>query len=176
MKALIVIDMQNDFITGSLGSEEAQKIVPKVQRLINEYFERGDAIYYTQDTHYLGDYHMIQEGRKLPTEHCIFGSDGWRIADGLDIQQTSFTHPIYHLNKNTFAYDNWEDEYLNQYEEITICGLVSSICVVSNALVIKALYPELEIKFAAYASAGLTEDNHKAAIEVMRSCQIGVIE
>lgn len=173
MKALIVIDMQNDFITGALGSLEAKAIVPKVKKLVEQFFVNGDAIYYTQDTHWAADYHLTQEGAKLPVLHCVMGSWGWRIVDGVDINKED--EYIHHLNKETFAYDDWLHENLAQYEEIWICGLVSSICVVSNALVIKELYPELSIKFVSYASAGLTPENHQAACEVMRSCQIEVI-
>lgn len=174
-KALIVIDMQNDFITGALGSTEAQAIIPEVKKLVEIFHKNGDSIYYTQDTHYAADYPLSQEGIKLPVLHCVMGSWGWRIVDGVDFILGSAERPIYHLNKETFAYNDWEEENLDQYDEIWICGLVSSICVVSNALIIKGLYPELPIKFVSYASAGLSPENHAAAIEIMKSCQIEVI-
>ena len=174
MKALIVVDVQNDFVTGSLGSFEAQSIIPAVKDLIETYQKNGDAIYYTQDTHTHDEYLKSQEGVKLPVEHCIWGTWGWRIVDGCDIKGTY--NNVYHYHKDKFGYDYWEDCNLSNCEEITICGLVSSICVVTNALLIKTAFPEVPIKFAAYASAGLSSDNHAAAIEVMRSCQIEVIE
>ena len=109
----------------------------------------------------------------MPVRHCIYGSWGWRIIDELDYKIEN--ENIHHLNKCTFGYDDWYDEHLEKYDEVWICGVVSSICVVSNALIIKSLWPELPIKFIAYASAGLTPENHLAAIEVMKSCQIEVI-
>ena len=172
MKALIVIDVQNDFVTGSLGSEAAQAIIPKVSALVDEFYGNRDAIYYTQDTHF-DDYSKTQEGEKLPIKHCRFNTEGWQIVKEVNVPDGP---NIYRITKETFGYINWNKFHLNQYDEIVICGLVSSICVISNALILKALYPELPIKFVAYASAGLTPENHKAACEVMRSCQIEVIE
>jgi len=177
MKALIVIDAQNDFCdhNGILTNPEAEAAVPKIEMLVNNYHKKGYSIYYTQDTH-TQEYLKTQEGKNLPVPHCLYGSWGWRVKNGIDIPAGSANYPVYHLYKKSFGYDDWEDEHLDQYSEITVCGFVSSICVISNILIIKALYPELKIKFAAYASAGLTPENHAAAIEVMRSCQIEVIE
>jgi nicotinamidase-related amidase len=176
-RALIVIDMQNDFChpNGALTTKEAQEIVPQVIKLVDEFRNSGEAIFYTLDTHD-SDYMSTQEGQKLPVMHCQYGSWGWRIIDGVDLIHSSEMDNVYHLMKNTFAYNDWGSIQLDQYDEIIICGLVSSICVIANAIVIKSLYPELPIKFAAYTSAGLTPENHKAAIEVMRSNQIEVLE
>lgn len=175
MKALIVVDVQNDFVTGALGSAAAQAIVPKVRELIEQFHNNGDAIYFTQDTHtdkYLVD---TQEGKKLPVEHCMYETWGWKIVDGIDIPSI-FKNNVYHLYKSNFGYNSWQYWRLSKYEEIWICGLVSSICVVTNALLIKTFAPEVPMKFIAYASAGLSPENHAAACEVMRSCQIEVVE
>lgn len=175
-KALIVIDMQNDFChqNGVLTTPEAQAIIPKVAALVDLYHENGDTIYYTRDSHD-ENYLHTQEGQKLPIEHCKYGSWGWRVVNEVDLQEVG-NSKVYHLDKETFAYNAWEDEHLDQYDEVVICGVVSSICVIANAIMIKALYPELPIKFIAYASAGLNSEDHKAAIQVMRSSQIEVIE
>ena len=175
MRALIVVDMQNDFAAagGTLTTKEAINIVHNVYELVNEFLENGDAIYFTRDTHDEG-YRWTQEGMKLPVEHCRYGTWGWQIVNGLDVKETPHNN-VKHLNKHQFAYDAWEDEDLGQYDEIVVCGVVSSICCISNCLVIKSIYPELPIKFAAYASAGLNPTNHANAIDVMRSCQIEVL-
>ena len=174
-RALIVIDMQNDFATkgGTLVTKEAINIVDNVQDLVNEFLQNNEAIYFTRDTHDEG-YRWTQEGIKLPVEPCKYGSWGWQIVDGVDAQETAHNR-VRHLNKMQFAYDAWEDEDLGQYDEIILCGVVSSICVISNALVIKGIYPNLPIKFASYASAGLNPTDHANACAVMRSCQIEVI-
>ncbi len=175
-RALIVIDMQNDFChpNGALTTKEAQECVPMVIKLVEEFRNSGEAIYFTQDTHDL-NYRNTQEGQKLPIDHCRYGSWGWRIIDGVDLKLTDEDN-VYHLMKDTFAYDDWISEELNRYEEVILCGVVSSICVISNAIVIKSLYPELPIKFAAYASAGLNPTDHANACAVMQSCQIEVIK
>ena len=174
-RALIVIDMQNDFAAagGSLATKEAINIVSSVYQLVNEFLQNDEFIYFTQDTHDEG-YRWTQEGTKLPVEHCKYGTWGWQIVNGIDVKETSHNR-VKHLNKMQFAYDGWENEDLNQYDEIIICGVVSSICVISNALVIKSIYPDLPIKFASYASAGLNPADHANACAVMRSCQIEVI-
>lgn len=175
-RALIVVDMQNDFVAagGALMTKEACQIVPEVIKLIDNFRNSGEAIYFTQDTHDF-NYLNTQEGQKLPIEHCRYGAWGWRIADGVDLKLTE-TDNVYHLMKNAFAYNDWDSMELDQYDEVILCGVVSSICVISNAIVIKSLYPELPVKFAAYASAGLNPTDHANACAVMRSCQIEVIE
>lgn len=174
-RVLIVVDMQNDFVhkNGSLTNPEAQACVPAVRALIEEFHKNGEMIYFTQDTH-SEDYRNTQEGQKLPVDHCRYGTWGWQVINECDIKETDRTK-VRHLNKDHFGYDDWFSEHLEKYDEIWICGVVSSICVISNALIIKELCPETPIKFPAYASAGLNPMNHACAIEVMRSCQIEVI-
>jgi nicotinamidase-related amidase len=166
MKTLIVIDMQNDFISGSLGTKEAQAIVPNVKKKIEEYKARGDEIIFTRDTHQ-SDYLETNEGKHLPIKHCINGTYGWIIADEVN-------YPEYkHVNKRTFGYTFWN--YEEEFEEIELVGLCSDICVISNALILKAQFPKINITVDASCCAGTTPKKHKAALEVMKSCQINVI-
>ena len=118
MKTLIVVDMQNDFIDGSLGTREAQAIVPKVKEKIKEYQERGDEIIFTRDTHQ-SDYLNTPEGKKLPVEHCIEGTKGWEIAEGLEVPGCSY------INKPTFGWTHWSER---NFEEIELCGLCTDLC------------------------------------------------
>lgn len=165
MKTLIVVDMQNDFVTGSLGTKEAQAIVPNVKRKIQEYSDRGDRIIFTQDTH-CHNYLDTQEGKMIPVEHCIYETEGWKIVDGLEVPN------CIHINKTSFGWDGWDE--LN-YEEIELIGVCTDICVISNALILKAQFPEVKITVDASCCAGVTLELHEAALKVMRSCQINVI-
>lgn len=174
-KILIVIDMQNDFIDGVLGSKEAQAIVPKVKKKIDEYNKNGNPVIFTRDTHdnnYLG----TSEGQKLPIKHCIRGTDGWQI--GLEVRAGDYGI----INKRTFGYLKWENalEYFVDGLDlknvvVEICGLDSDICVVTNALIIKTIYPDINVMVDASCCAGTTPEKHKAALEVMKSCQIDVV-
>lgn len=166
MKTLIVVDMQNDFISGSLGTKEAQAIVPNVKKKIEEYKARGDEIIFTRDTH-PSNYLETNEGKHLPVKHCIKGTYGWIIADEVN-------YPEYkHINKRTFGYTLWN--YEGEFEEIEIVGLCTDICVVSNALILKAQYPEIKITVDSSCCAGVTPESHQAALTVMKMCQIEVI-
>lgn len=167
-KVLIVVDMQNDFIDGSLGTKEAQAIVPNVKRKIQEYKERGDEIIFTRDTHQ-ENYLYTQEGRKLPITHCIEDTYGWQISDSLESEN------CFYVNKDTFGWLDWEDVLYNRYDEIELVGLCTDICVVSNALILKATFPETEITVDASCCAGVTPESHKAALTTMKMCQINII-
>ncbi len=164
-KTLIVVDMQNDFIDGSLGTKEAQAILPKVKAKIQEYQARGDEILFTRDTHQ-ADYLNTPEGRKLPVEHCIAGTHGWEIAEGLEVPGCVI------IDKPTFGWLHWDER---TFGEIEILGLCTDICVVSNALILKAAFPDVEITVDAECCAGVTPETHKAALETMKMCQINVI-
>jgi nicotinamidase-related amidase len=176
-KTLIVIDMQNDFITGSLGTKEAQAIVPNVKKKIEEYRARGDEIIFTRDTHY-DDYLETNEGKHLPVKHCIKYTHGWEIAEELSLQNGNSI-----INKLTFGYNGWNvyfDCGLSIIEnsvpdEIELVGLCTDICVVSNALILKAMYPEIDITVDASCCAGVTPESHQAALTTMKMCQINVI-
>ncbi len=156
-KILVVIDMQNDFIDGSLGTPEAVAIVNNVRRKIESY-DRND-VYATRDTHQV-DYLETQEGQNLPVEHCIEGTEGWQIRSSL-----ASLIPSGHIyNKPTFGC-------------LELAGEIQAdICVVSNALILKAFMPEIKISVDASCCAGVTPQKHRAALETMRSCQIHVTE
>lgn len=165
MKTLIVVDMQNDFVTGSLGTKEAQAIIPTVRKKIQEYVNRGDQIIFTRDTHY-SNYLDTQEGKMLQVEHCMYTTKGWQIVEGLEVPGCKY------IDKETFGWNNWNDY---DYEEIELIGVCSDICVIFNALILKAQFPETKITVDASCCAGVTPELHEAALKVMRSCQINVI-
>ena len=168
-RILIVIDMQNDFIDGALGTPEAEAIVPAVADKIRSY--PPEAILATMDTHG-PDYLSTQEGRMLPVEHCIRGTDGWRIRP--EIAELLSEAAIY--EKPTFGSIQMAEAVraMEDVEEIELVGLCTDICVVSNALLLKAYLPEATIRVDASCCAGVTPEKHLAALETMRSCQITV--
>lgn len=178
-KLLIVVDMQNDFITGALGSEDAQKIVNNVVDKVNSY--NPERVVFTRDTHY-GNYLMTQEGKKLPVPHCIKDTYGWEVIK--ELQETKAykleredTVPIT-LDKDSFGYNSWCIFFASnriKASEIEIVGVCTDICVVSNALILKALLPELPITVDARCCAGITPESHEAALKVLKMCQINVI-
>lgn len=180
MKALIVIDMQNDFVYGSLGTKEARAIVPKVVTKVRDYEKNEARVIFTKDTHDK-DYLSTQEGKYLPVEHCIKNTDGWQIIPELLENNKS----IFVFNKITFGstdlanfiqemyYDYYETE--EQITEVELVGVCTDICVISNALLLKAYCPELKITVDASCCAGVTPEKHNAALEVMKSCQIEII-
>ena len=174
MKALIIIDFQNDFVTGALGTPEARTIIPAIQSLIDEAYTEDHIIIYTRDTHD-ADYVDTQEGRKLPISHCLYGTDGWNIVPECECKEIP-GNLVYHFNKKQFGYDDWEHtEALKAAEEIILCGVCTDICVITNALLLKTYFPETPIKVVASACAGTTPENHAAALQVMQSCQIEII-
>lgn len=159
-KVLIVIDMQYDFIYGSLGSEAAQAIVPKVAEKVKNF--NGD-VFCTKDTHF-ENYLDTFEGKNLPIEHCIIGTPGHRLIPEVDKGQS--------INKSSFGYD-WGG--FGKYDEIEICGLLTDICVISNALILRSKYPEKRIVVDSNCCAGSSIENHRAALMVMNSCMIDII-
>jgi nicotinamidase-related amidase len=167
-KTLIVIDMQNDFINGTLGTKEAQAIVPNVKQKIEEYKSRGDNIIFTRDTHF-DNYLETNEGKHLPVKHCIEKTYGWCIHDDLD--EVDYLH----IDKESFGYNSWDLWIDWDTESIELVGLCTDICVVSNALILKATFPELPISVDASCCAGVTPESHQAALETMKMCQINVI-
>lgn len=170
-KTLIVVDMQNDFIDGALGTKEAQAIVPNVKKKIEEYKARGDEIIFTKDTHYYDSYLYTNEGQHLPVGHCIKDTEGWNISKELDTKCCNI------IDKNTFGYNAW-DLHITQEDvddEIELVGLCTDICVISNALILKATFPEMKITVDASCCAGVTPKSHQAALITMKMCQIDVI-
>lgn len=165
-KTLIVIDMQNDFVTGALANPTAETIIPNIKKKIEEYERNGDKIIFTRDTH-RSNYLETTEGKYLPVPHCIHGTWGWLVVDELN-------HPeYYHVNKTTFGYPHWE--YENDLEEIELVGTCTDICVISNALILKAQFPNANITVDASCCAGVTPESHQAALTTMKMCQINVI-
>lgn len=164
-KTLIVVDMQNDFIDMALGTTEAIAIVPNVKAKIQQYIENGDEIIFTRDTH-SENYLDTPEGKKLPVPHCIKGTKGWEIADGLYVEGCKI------IDKPNFGWPHWNEENLCDVELI---GLCTDICVVSNALIIKATFPDAAVKVDSSCCAGVTRDSHNAALTTMKMCQIDVI-
>ena len=171
-KILVVIDMQNDFIDGSLGTKEAQQIVPRVVEKIKEYDPWN--IYLTRDTHY-ENYLDTQEGRNLPVEHCIEGTHGWQLNDAVAKAAEKATV----IDKPTFGSNRLAGllmtERAQEALEIELVGLCTDICVVSNALLFKAAMPEAPITVDASCCAGVTPESHRHALETMKMCQIRVI-
>lgn len=167
-KAIIVVDMQNDFIDGALGTKEAQEMLPRLAEKL-AHAEREADILFTMDTHGK-DYLSTQEGKKLPVEHCIKHSKGWEIADALK----SFTDKAKAVvEKPTFGSTKLP-ELVADYDEIEIVGLCTDICVISNALLLKAFYPEKKISVDASCCAGVTPESHKNALNAMKMCQIEI--
>lgn len=167
-KLLVVVDMQNDFVSGSLGTKEAQTVADRAVKKVKAANEAGIDIIFTRDTHET-DYLQTQEGRKLPVEHCIRGTKGWEIIEAL----TPFVMQV--IDKPTFG--STELAHLaakNEYDEIELIGLCTDICVVSNALILKACLPETNVKVDASCCAGVTPESHDAALKTMTMCQVEV--
>lgn len=172
MKVLVVVDMQNDFITGALGSEEARAIVPKVVRKVDLEIEKGSVIMYTMDTHY-EDYLQTPEGKMLPVPHCIITTDGWRIIPELEF----IVNRALCWEKNIFGSVDLCAELAENDDitEVEFIGVCTDICVISNAIMLKSMMPMAKITVDSTCCAGVTPEKHEAALEVMRSCQINVI-
>jgi nicotinamidase-related amidase len=149
----------------ALGTREAVAILPAVKAKIAAYAAAGHEILYTRDTHE-ENYLDTPEGRKLPVKHCIRGTKGWQIADGLYIDGCRI------IDKPNFGWPHWADERL---EDVELIGLCTDICVVSNALIIKATFPEAEVKVDGACCAGVTPESHAAALQTMAMCQIDIL-
>ena len=171
MKLLIVVDMQNDFIDGMLGTPEAQAIVPAVVKKIRKYTTGDRAVMYTRDTHY-EHYLETQEGKKLPIPHCIIGTKGWEIKDGL------YTKDSIIVDKPTFGSKNlplYISSNFHNIESIELVGLCTDICVISNAMLLKAYFSEIPIMVDSKCCAGVTPESHNNALEAMKMCQIEIV-
>jgi nicotinamidase-related amidase len=167
---LVVVDMQNDFIDGALGTKEAAAIVDNVRKKI-EGFE--GTVLFTRDTHY-EDYMDTQEGSNLPVPHCIKGTKGWEIREELEALRTTEA-----IDKVTFGSSKLPEVLHKMHEEnpiesITFVGLCTDICVISNVMVTKAFLPEVPIIVDAACCAGVTPESHKNALDAMKVCQVKV--
>ncbi|MCH4166154.1 MAG: cysteine hydrolase [Megasphaera sp.] len=171
-QAYIIIDMQNDFISGSLGTPEAATIIPRIEARIiaskKDEVNHTD-LFFTQDTH-TEDYLDTQEGRKLPIQHCIKDTKGWQICK----QLLPYTLSAVILEKPTFGCTDLVLETA-PYDRLVLMGLCTDICVISNALLLKAYYPEKEIIVDSSCCAGVTPESHKTALQAMKACHIDVV-
>ena len=167
-KILVVVDMQNDFIDGALGTPEAVEIVPYVKELIENF---DGKVYFTRDTHF-ENYMETQEGANLPVPHCVKNTDGWKIRSELDALRKTEA-----IDKLTFGSKELVEVLAseNDIEGVTFVGLCTDICVISNAMVVKAFYPEIPLTVDAKGCAGVTPESHKRALDAMKVCQIKVI-
>jgi len=175
MKFVITVDMQNDFVTGSLANKDAQKIVQPLAEYLRKAEAEGYKLIFTQDTH-SEDYLNTPEGKKLPVPHCVKDTEGWKIVPGL----AEFSGE--RVEKPVFGYSGWENFFKRTYNagadevnEIVLTGVCTDICVVSNALLLKSVFPAADIKVIGNLCAGLTPEKHRAALDVMSSCQIDII-
>ena len=170
-KILIVVDMQNDFIDGTLGTPEAVAIVDNVKRKIEGF---DGEVLFTRDTHF-ENYLDTQEGKSLPVMHCIKGTQGWQIRSELDALRKTDA-----IDKLTFCsstlFELLEDENARErIDEITLVGLCTDICVISNAIGIKAFLPEVKVVVDSSCCAGVTVESHNNALDAMKMCQIEII-
>lgn len=172
-KLLFVIDMQNDFIDGALGTKEAQSILPAVIERVRSF--DGDVIF-TRDTHF-DDYMETQEGKNLPVPHCIKGTPGWELAPELEKLRQERNAPVF--DKLTFGCKELpaylEEHYPEGLESAEFIGVCTDICVISNALLIKAFCPEAEVCVRAGCCAGVTPQSHQTALAAMRACQVKIL-
>lgn len=168
MKILVVVDMQNDFIDGALGTPEAVKIVPYVKELIENF---DGKVLFTRDTHF-PDYMDTQEGKNLPVAHCIRNTPGWEIRPELDALRKTDA-----IDKLTFGSSELPGilQKEENIESITFIGLCTDICVISNVMITKAFFPEVPLIVNAKACAGVTPESHKNALAAMKMCQVTVI-
>ena len=167
MKYLIVVDMQNDFINGSLGSKDAEAIVPSV---VNKVKNFDGKVIFTRDTHF-EDYLKTQEGRKLPVVHCVKDTEGWQICDELKPYAKTV------VDKVTFGSVDLPDiikNFKDDIEEIELCGLCTDICVISNAMILKAAFPEITVTVDSKCCAGVSVESHNTALNAMRAVQIEI--
>ena len=169
MNVLIVVDMQNDFIDGALGTPEAVKIVPAVRKRIELARARGETVIFTRDTHF-EDYMNTQEGKNLPVPHCIKQTEGWEISSALPVGDALI------LDKPTFGSTDLGRCLVSlQPDRIELIGPCTDICVISNALLVKAFLPETPVAVDASCCAGVTPESHQNALAAMRMCQIEVL-
>jgi len=169
-KYLIVVDMQNDFIDGALGTDEAISIVPNVERKIKEF---DGKVYFTRDTHF-ENYMESLEGSNLPVPHCIKGTHGWQVRKELDLLRK--TDPI---DKLTFGSSELAkllvaENEIEPIESITFVGLCTDICVISNVFTVRSFLPEVRLIVDASCCAGVTPESHNTAIVSMKTCQIQI--
>ena len=174
-KLLIVVDMQNDFITGSLGSAMAEEITGNVEEKIKEYLQEGQTVIYTKDTHF-EHYPDTQEGKNLPVPHCIRGTEGWQLEKRIEALCEKAGSKVY--EKQTFGSKELAEDIqkgiYDDYDQIEFVGLCTDICVISNVMLVKAFLPEVPLVVDACCCAGVTKESHENALAAMKSCQVQI--
>ncbi len=173
-KVLIVVDMQNDFTTGALRNEDAIAIIPDVVNKVKAAKEEGADIIFTRDTH-TEEYMNTEEGANLPVPHCIKGTPGWEIIDEL---KPYTGEPARVIDKVTFGSSDLASVISSEYQdagEIELIGICTDICVISNAMLVKAFAPNVHVKVDASCCAGVTKDSHNTALNAMKACHVEVV-
>lgn len=173
MKTLIIVDMQEDFIRGPLGTPEAQKVEMDIARVLRSV--SYDHIFVTRDTHD-SDYLATQEGMKLPVPHCIKNTPGWQVSAIIMAELKKPEVFCTFINKPTFGYLAWNRTSISGREddEIILVGVCTDVCVISNALILRSMFPYARIRVVPFLCAGTSPENHQKALDVMKSCQIEV--
>lgn len=169
-RALVVVDYQTDFVTGSLGSPHAEAIEDNIISKIKEYIERGDKVFFTMDTHDCG-YLKTNEGLHIPIEHCIKGTPGWRLHGEVAIYQGRGMT----IEKDTFGSFDLVRQ-LSGFSDIELCGVATNICVIANAVLLKTAYPDSKIMVDPDCVASYDEHLHRKALDIMRSLSIDILE
>ena len=172
---LVVVDMQNDFVSGVLGTQEAFDIVPQVVGRVVDGLNRGETVLFTRDTHG-PEYPETQEGKNLPVSHCVKGTWGWELEPHIEALRGSAPIDKPAFGSVSLAEALRDRERCGGLEEIVLVGLCTDICVISNAVLLKAFLPETRITVDAACCAGVTPESHRTALEAMRACQIRVEE
>lgn len=168
MKHFIVVDMQNDFCTGALANKDAVAVIPRIKAELQAAKAEGMNIIFTRDTH--GENYMeTGEGKHLPVPHCVKDTEGWQVVP--ELMEETDENTLF-IDKTHFGFDNWA-EYVKEGDEVVICGTCTDICVVSNALALKAI-EGVEVTVIADCCAGLTKESHEAALKVMECCQCNI--
>ena len=166
-RAIIVVDMQNDFVFGELSTDEAREIIPRLVGKLEEVVrEKSADLIFTQDTH-KDDYLSTQEGRNLPIVHCIKNTEGWEIISDLK-RFTPFAKAV--IEKKTFGSTRLPS-LIKPYREVIFMGVCTDICIISNAMLVKSFYPELLVSVDAGCCAGTSPENHATALTAMKNCQ-----
>ncbi len=176
-KLFAVIDMQNDFLTGALRNDDGVKVIPYIKKRLAG-LDKDALVCFTRDTHF-NDYLETEEGRNLPVEHCIYGTDGWQITKELDPQKegNKLCCSTYIFDKYTFGsqqFASFLSENAARIDEIELVGVCTDICVISNALLAKATLPNVPVYVDAAGCAGVTPESHRTAIDAMKACHIHI--
>lgn len=168
MKHFVVVDMQNDFCTGALANKDAVAIIPRIKAEVQAAKAEEANIIFTRDTH-AENYMETGEGKHLPVKHCVKDTEGWQVVP--ELMEETDENTLF-IDKTHFGFDNWA-EYVKEGDEVVICGTCTDICVVSNALALKAI-EGVEVTVIADCCAGLTKESHEAALKVMECCQCNI--